>query len=190
MKKRALTLLLPLVMATPLAAQDFEAAARNYFDTAISQWADAQILIDAVNAQNAATAGFTQAEIDALDLAWRAEVGGSSTPTITPVLENVAANFLRERITDSGAAITEIFVTDARGLNVAASDLTSDYWQGDEAKHSETYAQGTGGFHISEVELDESTQRYQAQVSFTLVDPATGQAIGAITVGVDAESLM
>ena len=93
-------------------------------------------------------------------------------------------------MTDSGDAITEIFVTDARGLNVAASDLTSDYWQGDEEKHSETYAQGTGGFYISEVELDDSTQRYQAQVSFTLVDPATGQAIGAVTVGVDAESPM
>ncbi|SMX23867.1 PDC sensor domain-containing protein [Boseongicola aestuarii] len=190
MKKRALAVLLPMLMTTPVAAQDFEAAARNYFETAISEWANAQVLIDAVNAQNATTAGFTQAEIDALDLAWRAEVGGSSTPTITPVLDNLAASFLRERVTGSGDAITEIFVTDARGLNVAASDLTSDYWQGDEAKHSETYAQGAGGFHISEIELDESTQRYQAQVSFTLVDPATGQAIGAVTVGVDADSLM
>lgn len=190
MKKRTLTLLLPFLMATPVAAQDFETAARNYFDAEISEWAHAQILIDAVNAQNATTARFTQAEIDALDLAWRAEVGGSSTPTITPVLENRAASFLRERVTGSDFAITEIFVTDARGLNVAASDLTSDYWQGDEAKHSETYEQGADGFHISEVELDESTQRFQAQVSFTLVDPITGQAIGAVTVGVDAENLM
>lgn len=190
MKKHALTVLLPMLIATPLAAQDFAAAAKDYFDTEISEWATAQVLVDAVNAQNAMTSGYSQAEIDALDLAWRAEVGSSTTPTITPVLENVAANFLRERVTGSGAAITEIFVTDAMGLNVAASDLTSDYWQGDEAKHSETYAKGADGFHISEVELDDSTQRYQAQVSFTLVDPATGQAIGAVTVGVDAESLM
>ena len=79
---------------------------------------------------------------------------------------------------------------DAQGLNVAASDMTSDYWQGDEAKHSETYGAGPDGFHISEIEFDDSTQRYQAQVSFTLIDPATGSAIGAVTVGVDAESLM
>ena len=39
-----------------------------------------------------------------------------------------------------------------------------------------------------EVELDESTQTYQAQLSFTLVDPATGAAIGAVTVGVNAET--
>lgn len=190
MKKHAAALLVPVLMASPLAAQDFEAAAQNYFEAEIAQWASAQVLIEAVNAQNEMTAAYSQAEIDALDRAWRDEVGSSSTPTITPVLENVAASFLRDRVTESGSAITEIFVTDAQGLNVAASDLTSDYWQGDEAKHSETYGQGVDGFHISEVELDDSTQRYQAQVSFTLVDPGTGQAIGAVTVGVDAESLM
>lgn len=190
MMKHAVALLVPVLMATPVAAQDFEAAALSYFETEIAEWANAQVLVDAVNAQNAMTAAYSQADIDALDQAWRAEVGGSSTPTITPVLDNVAANFLRERVTGSGSAITEIFVTDAQGLNVAASDLTSDYWQGDEAKHSETYGQGVDGFHISEVELDDSTQRYQAQVSFTLVDPATGEPIGAVTVGVDADSLM
>ena len=190
MTKRALALFVPLLLATPAAADEFEAAARTYFETEISQWANAQVLVDAVNAQNTTTAAYTQSQIDALDTAWRAEVGTSSTPTITPVLENVAAAFLRERVTGSGAAITEIFVTDAQGLNVAASDMTSDYWQGDEAKHSETFGQGTSGFHISDVELDESTQRYQAQVSFTLVDPSTNEPIGAVTVGVDAESLM
>ncbi len=190
MKIRALTVLVPLLMATPLAADEFQAAAQSYFESQISSWSNAQVLVDAVNAQNAQTAGYSQSDIDALDQAWRAEVGTSDTPTITPVLENVAANFLRDQVAGSGAAITEIFITDAQGLNVAASDMTSDFWQGDEAKHSETYGRGTDGFHISEVELDESTQRYQAQVSFTLVDPATGAAIGAVTVGVDAESLM
>ncbi len=79
---------------------------------------------------------------------------------------------------------------DARGLNVAASDVTSDCRQGDEAKHAETFVLGPGSVHMSEIELDESTQRYQGQISFTMVDPSSGQAVGAITVGVDADALM
>lgn len=78
---------------------------------------------------------------------------------------------------------------DARGLNVAASDVTSDYWQGDEAKFSETFPNGAGASHISEVEYDESTQTYQAQISFPIVDPVSNEVVGAATVGVNADAL-
>jgi hypothetical protein len=79
---------------------------------------------------------------------------------------------------------------DARGLNVAASTPTSDYWQGDEAKFTDTYSQGPGAIHVGDVEFDESTQSYQGQVSIVVVDPDTGNPIGAITVGLNAEALM
>ena len=105
------------------------------------------------------------------------------------MLENDAATFLREQVEASGGVITEVFIMDARGLNVAASATTSDFWQGDEAKHSETYGKGVDAVHFGEVEFDESTQSYQGQISMTLTDPATGEAIGALTVGVDAEAL-
>ena len=136
------------------------------------------------------TMTYDQARIDELDQAWRAEVGMSNAPTISPVITNAASDFLREQVAASGGQITEIFIMDAHGLNVAASDVTSDYWQGDEAKFSETHGVGPGAVHISDVELDESTQRYQGQISLTIVDPSTGEPIGAMTVGVDAESLM
>ena len=77
---------------------------------------------------------------------------------------------------------------DQVGLNVAVSEPTSDYWQGDEAKWSQTYLAGAGAMHVSDVELDESTQTYQAQVSLTVVD-ASGAPIGAITFGVNVEYL-
>ena len=65
--------------------------------------------------------------------------------------------------------------------------MTSDYWQGDEEKHQLTFGAGPNAIHVSEVELDESTQSYQAQVSFTIIDPATGAGIGAATIGLNAE---
>ena len=84
--------------------------------------------------------------------------------------------------------IAEVFIMDAQGLNVAASAVTSDYWQGDEAKFQQTYGVGPDAVHISEVELDESTQTYQAQVSLSLTDPATGALIGAVTFGLNAQA--
>ena len=42
---------------------------------------------------------------------------------------------------------------------------------------------------FDEIEFDESTQSYLAQVSVTLSDPSSGAPIGAMTIGLDAESL-
>lgn len=78
---------------------------------------------------------------------------------------------------------------DNKGLNVAQSDITSDFWQGDEAKWQNTFLKGPGAFDIGEVEEDESTQMFQSQISYTVTDPATGNAIGAITVGVNVDAL-
>jgi hypothetical protein len=86
-----------------------------------------------------------------------------------------------------GGAVTEIIVMDALGLNVATSGVPSDYWQGDEAKHQQTYGVGPDAVHFGDIEYDESSQKYQAQISFTLSDPDTNAPIGAMTVAVDAE---
>ena len=74
---------------------------------------------------------------------------------------------------------------DGKGLNVGQSDVTSDYWQGDEDKWQKTFLAGAGAVHVSEVEFDESSQTYQSQFSMPIVDPATSTVIGAVTVGVD-----
>ena len=79
---------------------------------------------------------------------------------------------------------------DAHGLNVAATAPTSDMWQGDEAKFTETYPKGPDATHFSEVEFDESSQIFQGQISIPMVDPDTGEVVGAMTVGVNAEALM
>lgn len=190
MKTLVTSAVLAIGFATSASANEFAPAMQDFYASEIANWAASPILVDAIVAQNSRTMAYDQAQIDALDLTWRAEVGGSDSPTITPVLLNAASDFLRDRVNSSGGRITEVFIMDARGLNVAASDVTSDYWQGDEDKFTETHGLGAGALHFSEVELDESTQRYQGQISLTISDPATGQPIGAMTVGVDADSLM
>ena len=176
------------VIAAPALAADDQAAMQGFVDDTIMAFAQAPELIAAVTAQNKITAGYDQARIDALDTSWQAEIGAADQPTIAPVLGNAASDFLRAQVEDAKGAITEIFVMDAVGLNVASSGITSDYWQGDEAKFQETYPSGVGAVHFGDIEFDESTNSYQAQISLTLADPTSGEAIGAMTVGVNAEA--
>lgn len=165
-------------------------ALNTYLEANVLPWADAPVIVEAVSAQNAVTSGYDQSQIDALDRTWREEVGTGASALVDGVLMGPAADFLREHVSALGGTMTEVIVMDSQGLNVAASNATSDYWQGDEDKYQKTYGVGVGAVHFSEIEFDESTQIYQVQISFTLTDPATGAAIGAMTVGLDAESLM
>ena len=170
-------------------ASEFDAKLSDLAANEISGWTSDPAIVAAIRAQNQVTRDYSDAEIASLDKAWRSEVGMSAQPTINPVLDNAASEFLRGRRDDSAGLFTEIFIMDSRGLNVATSDVTSDYWQGDEAKWQETYAVGPNAVHIGEVELDESTQTYQSQVSLSITDPETGETIGAATIGVNVELL-
>lgn len=170
-------------------ATDPAAKARAFAVQALATWASDPVIIAAVRDQNTRHAALTQADIDALDQGWTAELGKSVQPTISSVLTSPPSDVLRSQMEVSAGLMTEVFVMDFLGLNVAASGATSDYWQGDEAKFSETFPIGADAIHVSDVEFDESAQLYQIQVSFSLTDPADGTVIGAVTVGLNAEQL-
>ena len=194
--KIAAGLLLTISTAVALSMPQMALAQDNEYAEALTALAQGQlteivadpIVIEAIVAQNAETGSYDQAKIDELDLQWRAEVGASSRPLIDAVLANALSQYLAAVQTDAGGLFTEIFVMDAQGLNVGQSTITSDYWQGDEAKFQNSYGAGPGAIDLGEVELDESTQTFQSQVSVTVLD-ASGAPIGAITAGVDLSAL-
>lgn len=183
-------LLCSTVGANPALAEDeYVAAARAYVEQHVVPFLSEAVVVDAINAQNAKFAGLQQADVDALDQKWRAEVEAGDKPMIDEALASPLSKFLVEQREKSEGVITELFVTDGKGLNVGQSDPTSDYWQGDEAKWQKSFQAGPGAVFVDEVEKDESTQQLQTQVSATIVDPKTGAAIGAITVGLNVEGL-
>jgi len=190
MKTIAYSLAAAVAFAPAAFASEYDAAMAAYLEENISSWATDPTIISAIMAQNEMTHGYGQAEIDAMEAQWAAQVGASDSPLVDAVLGHAAADFLRTQVDAAGGPILEVFIVDALGLNVAASHATSDVWQGDEAKFMETFAKGADAVHFSDIEFDESTQSYQGQISFTISDPATGAPIGAITVGVDAEALL
>ena len=176
------------LLSQPAAADDLTTSALAYVNANVRFWLTTPPVIAAINSANSNNAGLTQDQINALDLQWRAEVGQASA-LIDGILGSPVSQQLRDHSEASGGVVTEVILMDALGLNVAISGVTSDYWQGDEAKHQQTFAVGAQASHVSEVEFDESTQSYSLQVSITLVDPASGQPIGAATVGLNAEAL-
>jgi hypothetical protein len=179
-----------LSMGTATQAEDeFTAPLTALAKSDIAAFASDPIVIAAINAQNAITSGYDQAKIDELDKQWRAEVDAPSKPLIDATLANAASQYLKGVQDASGGKYTEIFVMDAKGLNVGQSTLTSDYWQGDEDKFTASFGAGADAVHVGDVEQDESTQVFQSQVSIPIADPATGSLIGAITVGVDVSML-
>ncbi|KIN61115.1 hypothetical protein Z945_2100 [Sulfitobacter noctilucae] len=182
------TLLAFTLFAAPSAhAAEVPPAMSQYIYGDLMAWVNNDQIVQAISAQNRSIGELNQTEIIARDGIWRTEIGETDRPTVNAVLNAPLSDFLRSRQSESNGRITEVFVMDRYGLNVAASDMTSDYWQGDEAKFTETFARGSGAVYIGDIELDESSQTYQGQVSFAVTDPETGSVIGAITVGLNAE---
>lgn len=180
-------LLSSIISATLLASPIFATAEEapesvKKLAPTLTAWGTDNTLIDAVKAQNAK--GLTLEAIQARDAAWRKVEGLDAE--MKHMMESAAATKMLE-FEKSQPYFFELFLMDNQGANVAMTNKTSDYWQGDEAKWQESFKGGTGAVHIGEVEFDESAQDYLVQISVPVMD--AGKAIGAITIGVNIDSL-
>jgi len=176
-------------LASLASANEYEPQIRSAFEQHVQTWLNDPAVVEAIKAQNAKHASLTDAEIETMDQDWRAQAKAGSGPLVDQLLSAALSKFLAERKNATNGVITEMFVMDNRGLNVGQSDLTSDYMQGDEAKWQKTFQVGPDAVFVDDVEFDDSAESFQSQISVTIKDPATGEAIGAITVGINVEKL-
>jgi hypothetical protein len=139
-------------------------------------------IVSAVKAENAK--GKSLEQIQELDEKWKGTPGIADY--MKAMMESPCALRLRE-IQESAPYYAEIFVMDNQGANVAMTDKTSDYWQGDEAKFKESFKDGEGALHISNVKFDDSSQAYLVQVSIPVKDG--DKVIGAMTIGIDVDKI-
>lgn len=139
------------------------------------------VVVAAVRAQNAQ--GRTLAQVQELDIRWMA------TPGVADFMKALVESDAARHLAAWQAAhsyVSEVFVMDNLGANVAMTEKTSDYWQGDEKKFTECF-KGAGEVFYGRMTFDDSTQTYSIQVSVPVVD---GDAlVGAICIGVDVEKL-
>lgn len=197
MARIGLTGILAGILAGPLTlssavAQDVNSAPAVRLDAAFAN--ELRALVDvplthmAIGIQNARHAALSQADIDALDTQWRAEREADDKPLIAATLMSPLSLHLLKVQAASLGLFTEIFVMDAHGLNVGQSAVTSDYWQGDEAKFQKTYPVGPEAVFVDEAEYHEASGTWRAQVNLT-VAAEDDAPIGAATIEVNLTEL-
>lgn len=167
---------------------EYGAVVLEYAENELQEWINDPVIIYAIKEQNARNKDVSKLKIKRLDKQWIE--GGRYGPMLLELLDRQASVIARDRRELSNGVVNEIIVMDDIGMNVAISDPTSDFFQGDEAKWLETYLVGPDAVHIGDLEFDDSTQKVQTQVSLTVTDPETGQAIGAVTLGISLEKLV
>lgn len=172
-----------------ISADDREAALRKLVDTKILPFVQKSIVVDSVKNQNQQNATLTERQIRRLDKIWRDEVKRAGGALINEVLANPLSNYLKKVKQDHGNLFAEIYVMDNKGLNVGQSDMTPDYWQGDEGKWQKTFLAGRGAVRISKGKKKNPEKNGLARVTVTIVDPKTNQVIGAMTIGVNVDEL-
>jgi hypothetical protein len=148
----------------------------------LKSWGTNPALVSAVKSQNAK--GMSLDDIKAKDATWRKTTGMDDF--MKGIMNNAAAKELK-KLESSKPYFLEVFLMDNQGANVAMTNKTSDYWQGDEAKFTKSFNGGAGGVDIGKVKFDKSSQAYLVQVSVPVMD--SGKAIGAITVGINLDEL-
>ena len=173
------------LMASPaIAGNPYADTLTDLVDSTISTWVQDPAVVAAILAQNGESVAFSDERIAELDALWQSGTAEGNA-LINEVWNNALSEQLKGYKNGAPHLFSEIFVVDARGLNVGQSDVTSDYFQGDEAKWQVPH--DTGGVHFGEVEFDESSRAYLSQVSAPIMHE--GQFIGTITVGVNVEGL-
>lgn len=129
--------------------------------------------------------------IDLLDQKW---VDGFRTGDHAILVEQTNAQLMQDLVRikhEANAVITEIIFTDRRGMNIAVSDMTSDFYQGDEIKFKSAIVLKEGEVFIDQMAYDASTRLFQVNVSFPLIDSsAKPQALGVVILGIDVEKAL
>lgn len=144
------------------------------------------LVVGAVRASGRDNAELTQADILHLDAAWQKATG------LTELMRSVLTNACAEHLLDFQEAndgFPEIFVTDEKGLIVAATNRTSDYYQADEDWWVRGYDAGRGRSYCGELEYDESAHAEAIAVYVPVRDPDSGRAIGVIKAVCDVTAI-
>ena len=141
------------------------------------------VFVTSVEAQNAKKVALT--EIQAIDKKW---IGAEEElPIQKEVMSNGCAQELIKHV-KALPAVKEAFVMDDQGAVVCENALTSDYWQGDEAKWQKSFNGGKGGVDAGKIKFDKSANANLQQVSLPIIGKG-GKVIGAVTFGLSIDQL-
>jgi hypothetical protein len=146
------------------------------------------VVIQAIQQANEDHKGLSLDEIFQKDRQWQEMDGVEGW--VKDFLINPAAELLIAfQDADDHQGYSEIFITDARGLNVAMTNKTSDYYQADEDWWVKAYADGAGHAYYGDIEFDESAMTEAISVYIPLRAPETQHVIGIMKAVIDITAI-
>lgn len=135
-------------------------------------------------------------DILTLDTKWRALAPAQAPELAEAILELPGSRALHAWKRTHKGVVTEVLLTNSLGTLSAMSQLTSDFWQGDEAKFSRVMDNlkagltGRDAIYISDIRYDASTSRFQVTVSAPVGPILNDLPQGIIILGLDIESTL
>ena len=122
-----------------------------------------------------------------LNRQWQADRSG--TTTRTGLLKSTASVFLAD-IVGHDPIYREVLVTDRYGRLVAASNVTSDYYQADEDWWIQAFADGRGRIVVSDVKRDESAGVYAFGIVVPVAAPGSDELAGVMKIVADSREML
>lgn len=128
---------------------------------------------------------FDDSYIDSLEREWAR--GHSALKK--SVLKSKFSKLLAREVSERFPLVSELLIFDRSGALVAASAETTDYYQGDEMKYTQTFAKNQNQF-LDRLRFDESTGKFLVQVTMLIKGQTKSQRTLAVTLGIDATNYL
>lgn len=135
------------------------------------------VLIHAVREANRKNQALSLEDILRLDEVWQRTEGIDDS--IKSFVTNPCAQLLID-FQETHNGFSEIFVTDEKGLIVAETNKTSDYYQADEQWWVDAYQDGLGRCCHGKIEYDKSAHVEAIPIFLPIIDPDSHKAIGVL----------
>lgn len=147
---------------------------------------DLETRLDLMNNTGDQSRYHTLAEILMIDQIW----GASSTWQLNEKAQELMDQPLSKALSNWQSRhnrVTETMVMDAKGGLVGLSQVTSDYWQGDEDKFRRAVTADDGILFVGPIRFDASAGHFQVFASRALRNPQSGELVGVVAIGIDIE---
>lgn len=177
------------LLAAPGANDMLDAPVRSYAARELSRWLTDPVIIAAIRAHNIETENMSHEDLYAQNAQWQAELAAGSGPLLDKVLSNPASDLLKEMKAATSNMVTEVFIMDLRGANVAESEPTTAYWHLEEDRYQVVSSSRADTIYISDVHLEPGGEVFQAEVALPINDPETGERIGIASFGINVQSM-
>jgi hypothetical protein len=125
---------------------------------------------------------------EAIDQQWQKD--RKVPAALAGILSNAAARFLSD-IVKQDQLYREILVADRHGRLVAASQVTTDYYQADEGWFTQALDDGRRGrITVSDVRRDESADVYAFDISVPVAAPESDELVGIMKIVASSQEML